>query len=82
MDTISKSIERYITGYSARRITPKKFSSVFGAYPFNDIVKAIDMNSPIVFLIDGHCVVGKGYMYQRDGVTGPFLIYNDPWDGQ
>ncbi len=81
MNALSEGIERYITGYSARHITPKKFSSVFGAYPFDDIVKAIDMNSPIAFLIDGHCVVGKGYMYHKDGVTGPFLIYNDPWDG-
>ncbi|KNY27613.1 papain-like cysteine protease family protein [Pseudobacteroides cellulosolvens] len=82
MYNLAESIERYITGYTRKHVLPSKFSGVFGTYPIDDIVKAIDMNSPIAFLIANHCVVGKGYIFHKDGETGPFIIYNDPWDGQ
>jgi hypothetical protein len=80
--TLAEGIGRYITGYTERYIQPYKFTSVFGSVPFSDITKAIDMSSPVAFLTDGHFIVAKGYIHHKDGVSGSFIIYNDPWDGQ
>jgi hypothetical protein len=74
---------RYTEGFKTIGVTPYQYrQDIYGSVQFGEIAKTTDMSAPIIFLTSKHFVVVKGYSYQKDGINGEYIIYNDPWDGQ
>ncbi len=81
MEYISNAVSSQITGYEQRHINPSFYPIDYRDIHFYDITKAIDMSAPVTALISNHYIVVKGYSYHMDGLSGEYIIYNDPWDG-
>ncbi len=82
MTSISNAVFSQITGYKEMAVKPSSYPINYRDVHFCDITKAIDMSAPVSALISNHFIVIKGYSYYMDGVSGEYIIYNDPWDGR